>query len=92
MEIKDIKHLATLARIEVSDEEASGLLNDLTATLVYIDQIKEANVPNNEVSAGDNRNVMREDVVSNQPGEYTEMIMNDVSSKQDGFVKVNKIL
>ena len=38
MEVKDIKNLANLSRLEISDEEAEGLLGDLKSIIGYIDQ------------------------------------------------------
>ena len=92
MQLQDIKHLATLARLDISDTEAEGLLGDLKEILAYIDQVTSVTVSGSEIDVPEHRNIAREDVVTNQGGQYTEIIMEDVPEKQDGFVKVNKIL
>ena len=92
MEIKDIKHLATLARLDISDTEAEGLLGDLKEILAYIDQVTSVTVSGTEIDVPEHRNVAREDIVTNQGGQYTDAIMANVPDKQDGYVKVNKIL
>ena len=92
MQLQDIKHLATLARLDISDSEAEGLLGDLKEIIAYIDQVTSVTVSGTEIDVPEHRNIARADVVTNQGGQYTEIIMQDVPEKQDGFVKVNKIL
>lgn len=88
---KDIKDLADLARIEVSDAEAEGLTSQIDSILGYVGQIKD--------STGDVervipklRNVMRPDVVTNSDGEYTEKLLNNAPSREGKYLKVKKIL
>ena len=92
MNIQDVQHLATLARLDIPAEEQESLLADLQAMVSYIDQISAVDVAGREQTVGDVRNVMREDVVTNEPGSNTAAIMAEVPSKEDGFVKVKKIL
>ncbi|MEI6316198.1 MAG: Asp-tRNA(Asn)/Glu-tRNA(Gln) amidotransferase subunit GatC [bacterium] len=92
MQLQDIKHLAVLARLDISDTEAEGLLGDLKEIIAYIDQVTRVTVSGTEVDVPEHRNVAREDTVTNPGGQYTEIIMEDVPEKQDGYVKVNKIL
>ena len=83
MEVKDIKNLANLSRLEISDEEAEGLLGDLKSIIGYIDQIQ---------SAPTHRNVTHEDIVTTKNGEYTQALLAQAVDTVDGFVKVKKIL
>lgn len=92
MDLTDIQHLAILARLDISQDEAQGLLADLQAIIAYVDQVKNATVSGSEIDVPQHRNVARPDVAYNTSGEFTEVIMQNVPSKQDGFVKVNKIL
>jgi len=92
MDITDIKKLALTARIIVSDDEAAGLLKDLAVTLEYIDQVNKAQVSDDDFFVPDHRNSVREDVVTNEPGSYTDAILAQAAGTQDGFVKVKKIL
>ena len=92
MQLQDIKHLAVLSRLDISDTEAEGLLGDLKEILAYIDQVTSVTVSGTEVDVPEHRNIAREDMITNQSGQYTDVIMKNVPDKQDGFVKVIKIL
>lgn len=92
MQAKDIKQLALTARIIVSDEEAESLLQDLAGVIKYIDQVDKVAALAQEFVLSDHRNACREDVVTNPTGFYTDLVMAEVPSKQDGYVKVKKIL
>lgn len=90
MEIKDIEKLAELAKIELNDEEKGKLLKDLDSILGYVEQIKEAEVP--EASREyDNKNVWREDKIEERDFSK-EIITKQFPDSQDGFVKVKKIM
>ena len=92
MQLQDIKHLAVLARLDISDTEAESLLGDLKEILAYIDQVTSVTVSGTEIDVPLQRNIAREDVVTTSSGQYTQVIMANVPEKQDGFVKVTKIL
>ena len=91
MELADIKKLAGMARIEMSEEEMEGMLADFAPILAYVDQIKEA-VSDTVVPSYEKTNVMRDDVVTNERGEYTERILNGMPDTEKGYLKVKKIL
>ena len=90
MEIKDVENLANLARIELSMEEKQEILKDMGSILKYVDQIKEANAddvkPEYMV-----KNVWREDREEKR-NFSKELITEQFPDKQDGFLKVKKIL
>ncbi len=88
---EDIKNLADLARIEVSDAEAEGLTGQIDSILGYVGQIKDS-TGNAEREIPRLRNVMREDVVINGDGEYTEKLLNNAPQRDAKFFKVKKIL
>jgi len=48
---KEVKHIAALARIGVSEEEVEKFSADLSAVLEWIDQLKEVNVSQAEPTA-----------------------------------------
>lgn len=87
----DIKKLAGLARIELSDNEIEHLAGEVGSILGYVSQVTNA--------AGDLvrklpklHNVMREDVEQNKSGEYTEAILRNAPRRQENYLKVKKIL
>ncbi len=92
MEIKDIEHLAHLARIDIDASEKEALLSDMKSILGYIDTISEVDTSNVDLTLPDHRNIMRDDVVMNETGTNTDAIMKNAPDSQDGFVKVKKIL
>lgn len=98
MKLEDIKKLANLARIDMSDEEMEGMAKDFDPILAYVSQIQEVSKLKKVESLHENpdnyllQNVMREDVVVNIRGEYTEKILADAPDVQDGYLKVKQIL
>src|SRR3989338_1753860 len=98
MQLEEIKKLANLARIDMTDEEMEGIAHDFDAILAYVSQVQEVSKLNNIQSLHDNpnnyflQNVMREDVVTNKRGEYTEKILANAPDVQDGFLKVKQIM
>ena len=92
MDIKDVKHLAMLARLDIPDAELEALLGDLTSILGYIGQIQNAPVQLADDAAPAHRNVCREDIATTVPASYTDALLASAASTQDGFVKVKKIL
>lgn len=92
IEQNDIKKLAQLSRIEISDAEEKLLQKDMESIVVYISQIKEVASGTPSKEAGDLHNVMREDNTPHPTGAYTKEIMSEVPDKENGYVKVKQIL
>ena len=97
MQLEDIKKLANLARIDMSEGEMKEIAKDFDSILAYVGQVQKVSNLKNEKSTKKSEdyflhNVMREDVVTNKKGEYTEKILKDAPDTQDGFLKVKQIL
>lgn len=93
MEIKDIEHLAKLARIEVTEREAESLAGSITDILAYVSEIeKVVGDVHTEKQVGPLHNVMREDGVPHEPGIYTEDLLNSAPEREGQYVKVKKII
>lgn len=92
IEVKDIEHLAGLARISVSVDEQKKLRDDLEGILAYVSHIKEATAELGEPMAGELRNVLRDDVLPHAPGLFTEDILSGVPARRDNRILVKKIL
>lgn len=88
---KDIKNLAELARIEVSDAEAEHLTSEIDSILQYIGQTKNA-IGGLDKNIPVLRNVLREDVPTNKKREYTENLLEIAPSREGDYFKVKKIL
>jgi len=93
VEIKDVEHLAGLARLAISDSEKEILRTDLEGILAYVSQVKE--VTAEVVAIGvvpELHNVMREDTDTHTPGIFTEDILAGAPSRQGNHLVVKKIL
>lgn len=93
IEIKDIEKLAELSRIRVSDADKKIFLKDIESILGYVDLIKK--VAGNDQAAvrePELRNVFREDINSHDSGQFTESLLECAPKKEDGYIKVKKIL
>ena len=93
MQKEDIEHLATLARIELSEEEIAKLGEEFTAILGYVEQLNDILADaEEEKEVGLHYNVLREDTDPHEPGIYTEKLL-DAAPKRDGaYISVKKIL
>lgn len=93
METKDIKHLAALARIRISDDEAENLKTDIDSVLSYVSVVSDITAEDGLTKkVGARYNVFRQDVVTNEPGEYTETLLSVAPHRQGNYLKVKKIL
>jgi aspartyl-tRNA(Asn)/glutamyl-tRNA(Gln) amidotransferase subunit C len=89
---QDVLHLADLARIATSEEEAAVLAADMDSILAYVQAVEQiaADIPQDTRPAL--RNVFREDEVTNTSGEYTDSIVAQFPEKEGTALKVQKIL
>ena len=89
--IKDVEHVAKLARLELSEEEKEKFSKQLGDILTYVEHMNKVDTTNVEPMshAVPIVNVMREDVVVT---EHTkEELMANTPSVEDGFFSVPKI-
>lgn len=90
MNIKDVEALAELAKLEMSNEEKEAIVKDMDGILAYVNVIEKVEVEDIKPSQ-DVYNVWREDNIV--PREFSkELIVEQFPDKQDGFLKVKKIL
>jgi len=88
---EDIKHLADLSRMEISDSELTKLTGEIDSILGYVGQIMNTTGDmKREVPAL--HNVFREDVPQNTSGQYTEAILQNAPAREKNYLKVKKIL
>lgn len=92
IELKDVEHLAGLARIAVSEDEKEVLRGDLEEILAYISQVKEVAAELGEPVAGELRNVLRVDENPHEAGIFTESILAQAPLREGDHVVVKKIL
>ncbi|MBI2045898.1 MAG: Asp-tRNA(Asn)/Glu-tRNA(Gln) amidotransferase subunit GatC [Parcubacteria group bacterium] len=96
MDKGEIEKLARLTRLAVSESEAEAFAKDIEKVLGYVSMIQkistEESVSFGAPSADALYNVMREDVEPHESGVHTEALMAEVPEKENGFMKVKKIL
>ena len=89
--IKDVEHVAKLARLELTEEQKEKFTGQLGAVLEYVNQMNE--VDTSDVApmahAIDFSNVMREDKVVYE--QTKEELMKNAPYEEDGFFRVPKI-
>ena len=90
--IKDVEHIAKLAKLKFNDAEKEKLRGELNKILEYIDKLNELDLTNVEPMENMNEaeNVFREDVTG--PSLTKEEVLKNAPSKTDNFFKVPKVL
>lgn len=93
MKREDIEHLAVLSRIALCEGEAEELAQDMNTILEYVSEVNSITGDKaEEKKVPELYNVMRDDVVTNTPGAYTEALLDAAPERVGRYVKVKKIL
>ncbi len=89
----DVKKIANLARIEISEEEADKYSTELSAVLGFVEKLNEANTGNIEPISHITgaKNILREDKVIEYSDETKENIISNFPEKKDRFDKVKAV-
>lgn len=104
---QDIRKLASLSRIKISDSEVDQFAKEIDGILGYVEQIKEVS----EGASGDavagagapshagkspesipHRNMLREDVDDRALNDDASILVESAPQSEDGYIKVKKIL
>ena len=88
---KEVRHVAKLARLELTDEEVEKYSKQLGDILKYVEKMNEIDTEGIEPMphAIPLYNVMREDIVKYE--ETKEELMKNAPYEEDGFFRVPKI-
>lgn len=88
----EVKKVAEMARIELSEAEVEKFQKDLSSVLDYVDALKEVDTDGLEIvsSVTGLENVERADVA--KPIDYQEEIMANAPERKDNYYKVKSIL
>ncbi len=87
----DIKALAKLARLEISDEEVARLEKEIPAILGFVETIQSVNTEGVQHDTR-LRNVMREDGEPHESGIYTEDLLAAAPEVKNNQVVVKQVL
>lgn len=88
----NVKHIAQLANLPISQEEEKKLENQLTETLKYIDILQEVDTTDVKPTAHVTglENVTREDI--SQSSLSQQQALSNVKKQYEGFFEVEAIL
>ncbi|MFH1427718.1 MAG: Asp-tRNA(Asn)/Glu-tRNA(Gln) amidotransferase subunit GatC [Patescibacteria group bacterium] len=91
---QEIKKIADLARLELTDEELKTYGSQLSDVLEYIDQLKEVDTSDVQPTAQvtDLENITREDKVEDWPKDEVESALAQAPEREGKFVKVKRVL
>ena len=89
---EQVRHIAKLARIAMSDDELDRLLPELNNILGWVEQLAEVNTDGVEPLATvvDQKLRLRDDVVND--GNIREAILANAPEAQHGFFAVPKVI
>jgi aspartyl/glutamyl-tRNA(Asn/Gln) amidotransferase C subunit len=87
----DIVNLGNLVNIDISTQESEDIIPKMDSILGYIDQIKEINVDDINLEYSHTNPDLRVDL-ANDDMSFSDLFIELVPSKENGYVKVNKVL
>lgn len=89
---KDVKHIARLSRLYLSDEETTTFGGQLNSILEYVEQLNSLNINNAEPTAHviPLNNVMRDDI--QKPSLPIEEALKNAPDAMENFYRVPKII
>lgn len=89
----EVKKIANLARIEITDAEAEKYSHELSAILGFVEKLNEADTARVEPIAHITgaKNILREDKVVEYSKETKENIISNFPEKKDRFDKVKAV-
>ena len=88
----EVKHVANLARLAITEEEAEKLTNELDAIISFAEELNELDTENVLPTSHvlDMKNIFREDV--SKPGLPVEEVLKNAPDHENGQIKVPAII
>jgi aspartyl-tRNA(Asn)/glutamyl-tRNA(Gln) amidotransferase subunit C len=89
---EEVRHIAKLARIAMSDEELDRLLPELNAIIGWVEQLGEVNTEGVDplTAVIDQKLRLRDDVVND--GNIRDQVLANAPEAQHGFFAVPKVI
>ena len=87
----DIKTLAHLARLDVSEEELKALEREVPSILAFVAQVSDV-ASDNDMRDAAHHNVMRDDVVQHEGDEHSEELLSQAPERSGRYVKVPQVI
>ena len=94
MKREEIEHLASLARIRLTEDEIKRLPEELSSIVSYVSVVSDIAADEADAlpTVGARYNVFRKDEVTNKPDEFTEDILREMPKTEGRMMSVKKIL
>lgn len=90
----DVKRLANMSRIALSEAEVEKLRGEIESILAYVDTVQKVALPEG-VAASPHLNVvnaMRDDSNPHDSGMHTEELLKQAPDRDGNYLKVKKVL
>lgn len=89
--IDEVKYVANLARLAITEEEAEKFTNQLDAIIGFAEQLNELDTDHVEPTSHvlDIKNVMREDIA--KPGLPVEEVLKNAPDHENGQIRVHQL-
>ncbi|MDQ0228390.1 Asp-tRNA(Asn)/Glu-tRNA(Gln) amidotransferase GatCAB subunit C [Bacillus sp. 7586-K] len=89
---EQVKHVANLARLAITEEEAEVMTNQLDAIITFAELLNEVDTENVKPTSHvlDMKNIMREDIP--KKGLDNEEVVKNAPDHIDGYIRVPSIL
>jgi aspartyl-tRNA(Asn)/glutamyl-tRNA(Gln) amidotransferase subunit C len=90
--LEQVRHVALLARLELSPQDENRLRTDMDEMLAYVDKLNELDTKNvaPTTQVGEAGTPMRDDQVTNRPD--ADAILANAPSRDRNYFKVPKII
>ena len=90
--LEQVRHVARLARLELSPQDENRLRTDIDEMLAYVDKLNELDTKNvaPTTQVGEAGTPMRDDEVTNRPD--ADAILANAPSRERNYFKVPKII
>jgi aspartyl-tRNA(Asn)/glutamyl-tRNA(Gln) amidotransferase subunit C len=87
-----VKHVANLARLAITEEDAALFTSQLDAIISFAEQLNEVDTENVKPTSHvlDMKNIMREDI--SEKGLSNEEVVKNAPDHADGYIRVPSIL
>ena len=87
----DVRALAQLSRLELSDEEVMRLEKEVSSILAFVETIQKADI-SGVVPDTSLRNVMRDDANPHEGGKYTEALLSAAPRREGDRIAVKQVI
>ena len=89
----DIRALATLARLELSDAEVEKMQHEIPGILAFVEQIQSVVPPaGGRGVSPEHRNITRSDAITHESGIHTETLLSAAPVREGNYVSVKQVL